>query len=198
MTEKNYNPEQMNAKSIKKQEKVKAPLDKAPVKKEKIEEKNLEEVAEVKEKEDKKEIKKQTIVTKKVAKEFAVINGRSVPVSTKYSVEICRHIKGRKIDDAINVIELAINKKKAIPMRGEYAHQKGKGMTGGKFPERAGKSFIMLLKSLKSNAIFNEIENPVIVEAYANKAQMPYGRFGATQKKRTHIVLKVKALGAKK
>jgi len=36
----------------------------------------------------------------------------------------------------------------------------------------------------------NELDEPVIVEAIANLAQRPYGRFGRTKKKRTHVRIK--------
>lgn len=177
MTEKNYNAEQMNAKSLNKQSKAKKV--ETPVKKE--------EKVEDKVKNEEKKIK--TIKVKKIKKDVAVVNGTSLPISTIFSVEICRYIKGKKIDKAIGDLELAINKKKAIPMRGEYAHKKG-SIAGGKYPKKSSENFIRLLKSLKANAVYNEIEDPYISEAYANKAQRPFGRFGRTQKKRTHVVLK--------
>ena len=43
-------------------------------------------------------------------------------------------------------------------MKGEIPHRKGKGMMSGRYPLNAVKDFIMLLKSLKANAINHEIE----------------------------------------
>jgi hypothetical protein len=43
------------------------------------------------------------------------------------------------------------------------------------------------LKGLKGNANVNGLNDPVISEAVANIASRPYGRFGRTRKKRTHL-----------
>jgi ribosomal protein L22 len=89
-------------------------------------------------------------------------------------------------------LEQVILLKKVVPMKGEYAHQKGKGISGGKFPQRAAKDFLVLLKSLAGNANNHEIDVPIIVEAIANKASMPFGRFGRVRRKRTHVTLKAR------
>ena len=101
---------------------------------------------------------------------------------------ICKFIKGKTIEDAQNYLADVIRVKKAIPMRGEIPHRKGK-MMSGRFPVNASKYFVTLLKSLTGNCIMNGIEDPVIVEATPNKAPRPYGRFGSWQRKRTHIKL---------
>jgi len=138
--------------------------------------------------EPKKPIQKKPVVKK----EFALVNIKGVPISTKYSIAICKFIKNKKIDEAINYLEQVILKKKAMPMKGEIPHRKGKGMMSGRFPKRASEEFIKILKSLKANANANGLEEPIIVDAIANFASRPYGRFGRTKKKRTHIQIKCK------
>ena len=101
---------------------------------------------------------------------------------------ICKFIKGKTIEDAQKYLEEVTRVKKAIPMKGEIPHRKGK-MMSGRFPVNAAKQFIVLLKSLAGNSTMNSIDDPVIVEAIANKAPRPYGRFGSWQRKRTHIKL---------
>ena len=83
--------------------------------------------------------------------------------------------------------------KKAIPMKGEIPHRKGKIMSG-RFPKNAAEKFIVLLKSLQANANNHEVEEPIISEAVANLAQRPIGRFGKVKRKRTHVTLKAKQL----
>ena len=100
-------------------------------------------------------------------------------------------IKGKKIEECIEYLEKVIQKKKAIPMKGEIPHRKGK-MMSGRFPKNASEHFIILLKSLKANANVNNIEDPIISEAFANFAAKQYGKFGRVQKKRTHITIKCK------
>ena len=139
--------------------------------------------------EDKKEEKKKPVKTKPKDKKFdAVINGRSLPISTKKSRDICKFIRGKKIERAISELEEVLAKKRAVPMKGEIPHRKGKMMSGG-YPKNATEHFIKLLKSLQANANTNEIENPFISEAVANIGQRPLGRFGRWQRKRTHIKL---------
>lgn len=212
MTEKSYNPKQKEKKAMKKQEAVQT-LDKKLGKKisqvkieekkgetqkqEKVEDKkevSVSEKPEIKTEEkvssekDKKETSKKEV--QKVKKTDAIVNGKSVPLSTKYAVEICKFIKYKSIDIAIKDLEQVLAHKKAIPMKGEYAHKKGKGMAGGKYPKKATEHFIKLLKNLSSNAVANDLEEPIIIsEAIPNMAARPRGRFGKWQRKRTHIKL---------
>ena len=144
----------------------------------KVEDKKIEEV---------KTENKKPVVKERQKKTEAVVNGNSLPLSTKYSAAICKFIKGKKIDNAIIDLEAVAKLKKPVPMSGEIPHRKGKGIMSGRFPQKAAKNFIVLLKSLKANASYNGIENPVIVEAYANIGSRPFGRFGAVRKKRTHV-----------
>ena len=188
----------------KKQGIVKTPtkLKNIPVVKEKkkIEAKDEKTVSEVKEEvkadikkvvEDKKEIK---TPQPKVRKTEVSVKGSNLPLSTKQTVAICKLIKNKKIPQAIEDLEQVANLRKAVPMKGEIAHKKGKGMMSGKFPVKAAKSFIMLLKSLASNAIAHEIEDPRIFEAMSNIGKRPYARFGKYQRKRSHIIIRAKQI----
>lgn len=214
MTEKNYNPNQRENKAMKKQPKqIVAKAKPKPEeqrnsdefkkdseekieekKEEKIEEKTTETPKQEKIKEGKSEAKKPA---KKIKKDAVYVNAKSVPVSTKYSINICKFIKGKRIGDAIRDLEQVVLLKKAVPMKGEYSHQKGKGMSGGAYPKNASKEFIVLLKSLAGNATNHEIDEPIITEASANWAQAPRGRFGRVKRKRTHITLKASEMKIK-
>lgn len=161
----------------------------------KVEQLSTEKISEQKDevKEKPEEEKKKPIQKKPVVKKTeAVVNAKSLPISTKYSMAICRFIKNKKIGNAIVDLEQVIVKKKAVPMKGEIPHKKGKGMMSGRYPKKTSEHFVKLLKSLLANANANEIDNPIIVEAVANLAQRPYGRFGRTRKKRTHVRLVTK------
>ncbi len=124
----------------------------------------------------------------------AIVNGKDLGISTKHAVAICNFIKGKNIDKAILILEDVAKLKKPVPMKGEIPHRKGNIMSG-RYPVKASKVFIQLLKSLKSNAIAKglEIEN-YIISCKANKASRPYRRFtrfGSRQFKRTHVELKL-------
>jgi len=129
----------------------------------------------------------------KVKKYEAVANGSSMPVSTKQASYICSFIKGKEIDSAIADLNLVLSFKKAVPFKGEIPHRKGKGMMSGRYPLKASKLFINLLKALKGNAIVNglEIDRTRIAIASASQAARPM-RSGGRSAKRTHVILKAK------
>jgi ribosomal protein L22 len=178
--EKDYNAMQRENQALKKQENVSG--------------KKTEIAAETK-KEDKKEIKpeekKEKKQVKTVKRDEATVNGISLPISTKDSVAICKFIRGKSIDKALSDLELVSKLKKAIPMKGEIPHRKGKGIMAGRYMTKPVGFFIKMLKNLKANANMNEMEEPIITEAVPNRASRPYGRFGAVKRKRTHIYIKV-------
>lgn len=170
-------------------------INQEPVKEEKITEKKetTETPKEEKKDEKPKEVKKQPV--KKISKEEVIVNAKSIPISTKYAISICRFIKGKEIKDARRYLEDVKRLKKSIPMKGEYAHKKGPGKIAsgsGKYPVQASEYFIGLLKTLAGNATNHDILNPVITEAIANKASTPAGRFGRWDRKRTHVTIKAR------
>jgi len=160
----------------------------------KVVENKKEETKTTEKEEPKKPAQKKPIQSKpKVKRDYAIVNAKDVPISTKHSIAICRFIKNKNIEKAIEGLGKVLIKKKAIPMKGEIPHRKGKIMSG-RYPQKAVGHFIKLLKSLESNSNINELNEPVIVEAISNLAQRPYGRFGRTKKKRTKIKIKCVAL----
>ncbi len=138
-----------------------------------------------------KEEKKPKKTEDKPKKTKAIVNGKNLPISTKYAVAVCNYIRGKNIDEAISMLEQVALFKKAVPMKGEIPHRKGRIMSG-KYPIKAVKEFIILLKSLNANAIVNELElEKYVVFCKANVAPRPYRRFGRTKFKRTHVQLKL-------
>lgn len=136
--------------------------------------------------ESKKEIKK--IET---PREVAIVNAYSQRISTKYAIAICKMIYKKDIGSAITELEMVMKKKKAVPTPSlEVGHKPGK-MGGGKYPLKASKVFIDVLKQLKANATVSMIEKPVITIAMANQASRPFRR-GGTKGKRTHIHLEAR------
>ena len=140
----------------------------------------------------KKEKTEKKSVQEKPKKTEAVVNAHNLPVSTKHSAAICKFIRNKKIESAVADLEQVLVLKKAVPMKGEIPHRKGKGMMSGRFPKKAAQNFIRLLKSLSANTDHNGLENPIITEASANIGSRPYGKFGRVRRKRTHVKIKVK------
>jgi len=149
-------------------------------------------------KEEKADIQKEkkSLIKKKeeIKKESAVVNGKNLSVSTLDSMYLCKFIKNKRIESAIKDLEDVLIKKKAVPMKGEIPHKKGKGISSGRYPKNTTEAFIKLLKNLQANANINGIDNPVVVECIANIGERPYGRFGRVRRKRTHISIKCKEL----
>lgn len=142
-----------------------------------------------------KEVKeKEKVETKKgikIKKTEAIVNGKGVPVSTKHSIAICNFIRGKNIDKAIAILEEVKRFKRAVPMKGEIPHRRGRIMSG-RYPIKAVGEFIKLLRSLKSNAINNELElEKYAIFCKADVANRPYRRFGRTKFKRTNVLLKL-------
>ena len=194
MTEKDYNPEQRNKKVMENKKAVaKAPVQKTEKKvAESQGDSENKEVINKKDSGDKASAggdKKKKPEQPKVKKSEAIVRGMSLPLSTKTAAAVCKFIKGKQIQKAISDLEQVVIKKKAVPMKGEIPHRKGKIMSG-RFPKKTSEYFIRLLKNLQANSNANGLDEPVIVEAIANIASQPYGRFGRVRRKRSHVKLK--------
>jgi len=133
-------------------------------------------------KEEKKEI---------IKKDRAIVYGKDLPVSTKHAIAICKFIKGKKPEQAMNELNEVIKFKKAIPMKGEIPHRKG-AIASGRYPVKASQVFIKLLKNLIGNSNVNGLEEPVIVIAKPDRASRPYRRFGNRRFKRTNVLLEAR------
>ncbi len=183
-TQEKQNPEKTKAKKTENKEEKKP-----EIKKEKTKERENKETKKESSQEKKEEKKPVTKTQEKVTekKEYAVVNGKNLPISTKQAVAICKFIVKKKIPQAIKDLEEVVKMKKAVPMKGEIAHKKGKGMMSGKYPVKASKIFIRLLKNLGGNTITNNLDNPIISEAIANQASRPMAKFGRWERKRTHV-----------
>ena len=147
--------------------------------------------------EDKKtEVKKDKKVSTGPKKTEAVVNGRNLSVGSKHAIAICNFIRGKDVDTAIKLLEDVVKMKIAMPMRGEIPHRHG--MMSGRYPIKACAIYITLLKSLKSNAIANELElEKFEIYAMPNVAPRPYKRYGQGRFKRSHVLLKLVALKTK-
>jgi len=139
---------------------------------------------------DKSDIKEKKIEVKHSDKKEAVVNGVSVPISTKQAVAICNFIKNKNVDKAIEDLKLSEKMRKPIPMRGEIPHKKG--IMSGRYMVNASGEFIKLLKSVKANAIAHNLElDNLKVHGMANVASRPARRGGRTKFKRTHVQIKL-------
>ena len=149
---------------------------------------------EEKKEESKSETKKNpSVKVVKVKKDYALVNGKDLPLSTKEGLHICDMIRYKNIDTAIKMVENVIVKKQVVEMRNrEVGHKHGKGIMGARYPINASKEIVRLLKNLRATAVYNELdlEKVVLVFCMTNKASRPYKR-GGTRMKRSHVTLKL-------
>ncbi len=125
---------------------------------------------------------------------IAKVHGRFLSISTKQAIEVCNFIRGRKINDAINLLERVIKKDVAVPFRRfnkDMGHKRKIG--AGRYPKKTSKEIIKLLDSLNANAQFKGLNtsNLIIKKICANKASTAwhYGRKMRRKMKRTNIDL---------
>ncbi|MDR3223046.1 MAG: 50S ribosomal protein L22 [Methanobrevibacter sp.] len=81
---------------------------------------------------------------------------KTLKISPKHSVEICREIRGMKLSKAKDYLVDVIEMKKAIPFKRhnkKVGHRKGlKGWPTGRYPVKASKSILDVLESAEANA----------------------------------------------
>src|SRR3989338_867590 len=129
--------------------------------------------------------------------------GRSLPISFKQSIEICNFIRNKEIVYAKNVLNKAIERKRAIPFR-RFNHNMGhkKKIGAGRYPEKASREILELINQVEANAQFKGLNssNLVITHINSNKAAtvMHYGRKRSRKAKRTNIEIIVQEKLGKK
>lgn len=118
--------------------------------------------------------------------------GTALPISFKQSVEICRFIKNRNVNDAKKLLQNVVEKKVAIPFRSynfDLGHKKETGPA--RYPEKASKEFIKLIENVEANAQFRGLNtsNLKIAHVSAHKAGKAwhFGRKSRRKMKRTNV-----------
>ncbi len=162
---------------------------------EKVESKIIEESKLETKVENKKPVKKVTPKKKeeKIIKEKAIANAYSLRISPKQSKYVCRMIRRKTPERAMELLENVVKGKQPVKMTGlEVGHQKGKGIAGARFPKNAAQGILEIVKQLLANSITNGIEDPIITIAMPNKASLPT-RSGGRKGKRTHLHLEAQS-----
>ncbi len=135
----------------------------------------------------------------------ARVIGSNMPVSSKHCREIAIFIKGKEVGRAISLLEDVIAQNVAVPFKRfnrDVGHRPGH-VGPGRYPAKASKMVIMLLKSLIANAQNKglDVNSLYITSAVSNIASRParYGRQRRRVTKRSHfeIVASEKAVERK-
>jgi large subunit ribosomal protein L22 len=86
----------------------------------------------------------------------AVAMVRERPMSFKDSVEVCRHVKGMPVRDAIEALERVIDGEEPVPMKqhnSDVGHRSDlEGWDAGRFPEKATQGIVDALENAVANA----------------------------------------------
>lgn len=89
-------------------------------------------------------------------------SGRELRISHKASREICKTIKGMKLDQAKQFLEQVINKKVPVPYRRfkkKQPHRHGlQGTFAGKYPVKAAQKILKILQGAEANAEFKGLD----------------------------------------
>lgn len=104
--------------------------------------------------------------------------GRELPISPKMSVELCRAIRGKTVEDAKEYLERVIAKKQPVPMK-RYktmiAHKHGAGPA--RYPVKVARHFLKVLQSAEENAGYKglDVDNMRIRILAAHRGQVTVG-----------------------
>jgi len=83
-------------------------------------------------------------------------------ISPKHAREICRAVKGRKVEDAEAYLEHVLNMKEAVPFKRfkkKVAHRRGlKKWYAGRYPTKATSVILKLIRGAKSNAEYKGLD----------------------------------------
>ncbi len=107
----------------------------------------------------------------------AKATGYEMPISFKHAVEICRAIKGKKVQEAKKYLEEVVALKRVVPFRRhkkKVAHKNIEGWYAGRYPQKAASYILKVLENLEANAEYKglDVEKLVIVYAQAQKGRV--------------------------
>tara|TARA_Y100000294_G_scaffold169623_1_gene180986 strand:- start:746 stop:1297 length:552 start_codon:yes stop_codon:yes gene_type:complete len=129
--------------------------------------------------------------------------GRSLPISFKYSVEICNFVRNKDVDYVKDVLNNVIKKQQAIPLKRfnmNIGHKKR--MATGRYPKKASMEILNLINHVEANAQFKGLNTAslVITQINANKASkvIRFGRKRNRESKRTNVEIVVQEKADKK
>ena len=128
--------------------------------------------------------------------------GRDMNVSFKDMIMVAEAIRGKRLEKAIKTMEEVIALKKAIPYRRfnkGIGHRKGDQYKQGKFPKKAAKHTLAVLKNLEANAEYKgyDTSNVRITHCQAQMGvsrarRKPKGRWTPWETEYCHIQMVAK------
>lgn len=114
--------------------------------------------------------------------------GKELRISRKHAYEIARTIKGMKLGKAREFLEEVAALRRAVPYR-RYVRNipHRKGMRTGRYPQKAAREFLKVLKNVESNATYKGLdsENMRIIHIATKKGHTFRGAFPRAQGRAT-------------
>ena len=126
----------------------------------------------------------------------AIARVLNIPVSTKHSIELSRELRYKTTAYAKKYLEEVMSLRRAVPFR-RFARNVGHkpGMGSGRFPKKAAKEMLYLIKAVEANALVKGLNpgNLKITKLIANRAATPMtGSRHPHGAKRTHLEVEVR------
>ncbi|MDP1553086.1 MAG: 50S ribosomal protein L22 [Methanobacteriaceae archaeon] len=88
--------------------------------------------------------------------------GKSLKISPKHAVELCRELRGKKIESAKVYLEDVINMEKPVPFKRhnkKVGHRKGlQGWPTGRYPVKAATQILKVLENAEANAEYKGLD----------------------------------------
>lgn len=114
--------------------------------------------------------------------------GKELHISRKHAHEIVTAIKGMKLDSAQEFLENVVALKQAVPFKRytrNISHKKG--MCTGRYPQKAAKEILRIVKNAQSNATYKglDAENMRITHVATKKGHTYMGQFPRAQGRAT-------------
>jgi len=147
-----------------------------------------------------------------LAKETAIAKAmlKNQRASLKFSTELAREIKGKRLDKSEKFLQEIVEKKTHLPLRvyrRKVPHRKGetKSFTpAGRYPMGTAKIFLKLLETVKANADYKGLdsENLIITHLFASQgfqrvSYQTQGRISGKRRKRKSVHLEIVVMEAK-
>lgn len=130
---------------------------------------------------------------------------RSLKISPKHSVEICRAIRGMEVEKAKDYLERVIDMKQSVPFKRhnkKVGHRKGQqGWPSGRYPVKAAGEILKVLINAEANAEDKsmDVENLIIEHISSHRGVViqgaiprAFGRVTPFNTPTTHIQIVLK------
>jgi len=92
--------------------------------------------------------------------------GSELHISPKHAREVCRAVRGKKVENAVAYLENVLDMKDAIPFKRykkKVAHRRGlKKWYAGRYPVKATSEILKLIRAAKSNAEYKGLDTEAL------------------------------------